>query len=57
MEHEIYLVRPTIQLKEKALNYREEHFKNGEKVINGSELWDQIESYEECLLDISYHFT
>lgn len=49
MEHEIYLVRPTIQMKEQALNYREEHFKNGEKVINGSELFDQIESYEEWL--------
>lgn len=53
MEHEIYLVRPTIQLKEKALNYREEHFKNGEKVINGSELWDQIESYEEWLSSVT----
>lgn len=53
MEHEIYLVRPTIQLKEQALNYREEHFKNGEKVINGSELWDQIESYEEWLSSVT----
>ena len=47
MEREINLVRPTIQLKEQALDYREEHFKNGEKVINGSELLDQIENYEE----------
>lgn len=53
MEHEIYLVRPTIQLKEQALNYKEEHFKNGEKVINGSELLDQIESYEEWLSSVT----
>lgn len=38
MEQELCLVRPTIQMKEQALEYREEHFKNGEKVINGSEI-------------------
>lgn len=53
MEREIYLVRPTIQLKEQALDYREEHFKNGEKVINGSELLDQIENYEEWLSSVT----
>ena len=53
MEREIYLVRPTIQLKEQALDYREEHFKNGERVINGSELLDQIENYEEWLSSVT----
>lgn len=53
MEQEICLVRPTIQMKEQALEYREEHFKNGEKVINGSELFDQIESYEEWLSSVT----
>jgi len=53
MEREINLVRPTIQLKEQALDYREEHFKNGEKVINGSELLDQIENYEEWLSSVT----
>lgn len=53
MENEIYLVRPTIQLREQALDYREEHFKNGEKVINGSELLDQIENYEEWLSSVT----
>ncbi len=53
MEHEIYLVRPNIQLKEQALDYREEHFKNGEKVINGSELLYQIENYEEWLSSVT----
>ena len=31
------LVRPTLEWKEKALDYRKEHFENGEMVINGSE--------------------
>jgi predicted acetyltransferase len=53
MEKEICLVRPTIQMKEQALEYREEHFKNGEKVINGSELLDQMESYEEWLTAVT----
>ena len=45
----IYLVRPTIELKEQALEYRNEHFINGENIINGSELLDQTENYEEWL--------
>ncbi len=45
----IILVTPTIELKEKALNYRQEHFCNNELIINGSELFDKIESYEEWL--------
>ena len=34
------LVRPTLELKEKALEYRQEHFDNNETIINGSELLD-----------------
>ena len=45
----ISLVRPTIELKEKALNYRQEHFDNNEMIINGSELLDKSDSYEEWL--------
>lgn len=45
----IKLVVPTIELMDKALNYRQEHFDKGEKVINGSELFDKTESYEEWL--------
>lgn len=53
MEREIYLARPTSQLKEQVLDYREEHFKNGEKVINGSELLDQMENYDEWLSSVT----
>ncbi len=48
----IRLVRPTLEYKEKALAYRQEHFDNGENIINGSELLDKTESYEEWLASI-----
>ena len=46
---EIRLVKPTLELKNEALEYRQEHFDFGEQVINGSELFDKIASYEEWL--------
>lgn len=49
----ITLVRPTIEMKEKALDYRQEHFDNGERIINGSELLDKTESYEEWLESVT----
>lgn len=49
MKNDIILVRPHIELKEKALAYRKEHFQQGEKIIYGSELFDKTESYEEWL--------
>lgn len=49
MNDNIYLVRPALEIKEEALAYREEHFKKGEKIICGSGLFDQMESYEEWL--------
>lgn len=45
----IQLVRPTPELKNKALAYRQAHFDHGEMVINGSELLDKTDSYEEWL--------
>ena len=45
----ISLTRPTLEHQEKALNYRKEHFNNGEMIINGSERLDKIDSYEEWL--------
>lgn len=49
MNNNIILVKPTIEWKEQALAYRQEHFDYGEKIINGSELLDKTESYEEWL--------
>ena len=47
------LVRPTLELKEKALDYRQEHFDNNEMIINGSELLDKMDSYEEWLKSVT----
>ena len=47
------LVRPTLELKEKALDYRKEHFDNNEMIINGSELLDKMDSYEDWLKSVS----
>lgn len=46
---EIRLVKPTLELKKEALEYRQEHFDFGEQVINGSEMLDKIASYDEWL--------
>lgn len=48
----IRLVRPTLEHKEKALAYRQEHFDHGESIINGSELLDKTVCYEEWLQSI-----
>lgn len=48
-EDAVILVRPAMEWKEQALNYRKEHFLHGEHIISGSELLDRTESYEEWL--------
>ncbi len=49
----LILVRPSLELKDEALNYRQEHFEHGEMTINGSELFDKAESYEEWLASVT----
>lgn len=49
----LILKRPSSELKEEALNYRQEHFEHGEMTINGSELFDKTESYEEWLASVT----
>lgn len=49
----IRLVRPTADMKEAALEYKKEHFDYGDKEINGSELLDQMDSYEEWLQSVT----
>lgn len=50
---DLALVRPDKEHKDKAIDFREEFFANGEKVINGSEMFDQMESYEDWLISIT----
>lgn len=47
------LVRPTIEMKQAALEFKQEFFDNGENVINGSEMLDNMDSYEEWLESIT----
>lgn len=49
VHEEIRLVKPTSELRKEALEYRQEHFDFGEQIINGSELFDKIDSYDEWL--------
>ena len=49
VHEEIRLVKPVSELRKEALEYRQEHFDFGEQVINGSELFDKIDSYDEWL--------
>ena len=48
----IQLIVPSEKHKSAAIAYREEHFDFGEDVINGSSLFDTIDSYEAWLLHI-----
>ncbi len=50
---DIKLVVPTLALKDKALEYRKEHFDFHEYVINGSEMFDKMDTYEEWLSRIT----
>lgn len=45
----IKLTVPAIEYKDKALKFKKEFLDNNENVINGSELLDKMESYEEWL--------
>lgn len=49
----IVLMKPTKEMEAAALDFKNEHFKNGESVINGSSLFDKTESYDEWLQQLS----
>ena len=49
MSDRIQLISPSKKLEQQALEYRKEHFDFGESVINGSELFDKIDDYNEWL--------
>lgn len=49
----ITLIRPNKELKNKALVFKQEFFENKEHTINGSELLDQIDDYDEWLKSVT----
>lgn len=48
----IRLVRPTIEDKEQAIAFKQEFINHGETVINGSEMLDFTDAYEDWLANI-----
>lgn len=53
MNDKINLITPSKELEQQALEYRREHFNFGESVINGSELLDKMDDYDEWLNRVS----
>jgi len=49
----IRFIRPTEEHKDEALAFKQEFFDNGEHTINGSELLDQMDSYEDWLKSVT----
>lgn len=49
----ITLKRPTKELEAEAKAFKQEFLDNGETVINGSELLDQMDSYDEWLKSVT----
>lgn len=49
----IKLIRPSKELKGKALAFKKEFFENNESVINGSELLDKTEDYDQWLAAVT----
>lgn len=49
----IRFIRPTEEHKDEALAFKQEFLDNGEQTINGSELLDQMDSYEAWLKSVT----
>lgn len=49
----IRLVRPTKELKNRAIDFRQEFFDNKEMIINGSEQLDKTENYDDWLKTVT----
>lgn len=49
----ITLKRPTKEYEPEALAFKQEFIENGETTINGSELLDQMDSYDEWLKSVT----
>ena len=52
MPNEVKLVIPTIEHKQQAIEYKQEHYDNGEDILNGGSRFHCYESYEEWLVFI-----
>lgn len=50
---EIRLVRPTAEHEKDALDFKREFVEHGENVINGSEMFDNMVSYDDWLVSVT----
>lgn len=49
LEDKVNLIKPTKAYENQAIEYKQEHFNNGEKKIHASSLWDKMNDYNEWL--------
>ncbi len=45
----IILVKPTKEHEKQVIEYKAEHFKNGEEIIHACSRWDKMDNYDEWL--------
>ncbi len=55
-EDKIILVMPTKEFEKQAIEYKKEHFDNGEHVIHAGSRWDKMDSYDEWLKNVQNNF-
>lgn len=48
-EDKIILVKPTKEYEKQAIEYKKEHFENGENVIHACSRWDKMDDYDEWI--------
>ncbi|MDO5555646.1 MAG: GNAT family N-acetyltransferase [Clostridia bacterium] len=51
----IKLVKPTKEYENQLIEYKKEHFNNGEKVIHACSKWDKMDNYDEWLELLESH--
>lgn len=49
LEDKINLIKPTKAYENQAIEYKQEHFNNGEKKIHACSRWDKMNNYNEWL--------
>lgn len=55
IEDKIELVIPTKEYEQQMIEYKKEHFENGENVIHACSRWDKMENYDEWLKSLQEH--
>lgn len=56
LEDKIKLIIPTKEYENQAIEYRKEHFDNGEKTLHACSKWDRMDNYDEWLKLLKSNF-